>query len=195
MTRIIAGTAKGRQLATPKSAATRPTTDRVREAAFAMIAGWADSLDGTADEQLAGFSFLDLYAGTGAVALEAASRGAGPVWAVEAQSSAAAIAKRNAALTGLAVTVKKQRVEQLLNGTAGGCFDIVWADPPYALATEAVEAMLRLLTGNGWLAPEALVVIERSARDTAPVWPAGLLQLPIRNYGETSLHFAVRGSQ
>ncbi|MDR1238336.1 MAG: 16S rRNA (guanine(966)-N(2))-methyltransferase RsmD [Propionibacteriaceae bacterium] len=195
MTRIIAGTAKGRQLATPKSSATRPTTDRVREAAFAMIAGWADRLGGGADDQLAGLSFLDLYAGTGAVAFEAASRGAGPVWAVESQGPAAAVAQRNRSITGLAVTVKRQRVEQLLGSAASICFDIVWADPPYALAAAAVDSMLRLLADNGWLAPEALVVVERSARDTAPSWPAGLLQLPTRNYGETSLHLAVRGSQ
>ncbi|MDR1432588.1 MAG: 16S rRNA (guanine(966)-N(2))-methyltransferase RsmD [Propionibacteriaceae bacterium] len=195
MTRIIAGTAGGRRLAAPSTAATRPTTDRVREAAFSLIAGWAGTLGGAAESQLGGLSFLDLYAGTGAVALEAASRGAQPVWAVESQSSAAEVAKKNQTATGLAVNVKRQRVEQLLASPAGNQFDVVWADPPYALAAENIDSMLRLLADNGWLAPIALVVVERSARATAPIWPEGLLCLPCRNYGETSLHFAMRGEQ
>ncbi|MFZ0530391.1 MAG: RsmD family RNA methyltransferase, partial [Propionicimonas sp.] len=95
MTRIIAGEKKGHRLRTPAHSATRPTTDRVREAAFSLIADWAGTAGEPGARMLAGLSFLDLFAGSGAVALEAASRGARPVLAVESDPATARLARGN----------------------------------------------------------------------------------------------------
>jgi 16S rRNA (guanine966-N2)-methyltransferase len=190
MTRIIAGSARGRQLSTPRHSATRPTTDRVREAAFSVLATWARTAGGSAAEQLLGLSFLDLYAGSGAVGLEAASRGAQPVWAVESDRATAGLIKRNAEASRLPLKVRPQRVEQLANTPADRAFDIIWADPPYELGAEVLDEVVHRLLGNGWLAAKGMVVLERSARGPAPKWPSGLQGFGSRNYGETCLHFA-----
>ncbi len=194
MTRIIAGTAGGRRLATPSGAATRPTADRVREAAFSVISGWAGTAGAPADEALAGLAFLDLYAGSGAIALEAASRGASAVWAVESDRRAAQVIRRNAAETGLRLTLLVKTVEALAAGPASQAFDIVWADPPYAVPTETVDALVAALVHHGWLAAGGLVVVERSTRGRAPVWPTGVEVLADRVYGETALHLATKGN-
>ncbi|MDR1768358.1 MAG: 16S rRNA (guanine(966)-N(2))-methyltransferase RsmD [Propionibacteriaceae bacterium] len=185
--RIIAGRAKGRRLATPKGRDTRPTTDRVREAVFSIVTAWAG---GGGEAGLAGLSFLDLYAGSGAMALEAASRGAAPAVAVESSKAAAALIGRNAAAAGLALEVAARPVEQYLART-GRPFDVVWADPPYALPDEALAGVLDRLAHGGWLADEALVAVERSARGPGPVWPRALAGYDIRRFGETSVHLAV----
>jgi 16S rRNA (guanine966-N2)-methyltransferase len=189
MTRIIAGSARGRQLATPRHSATRPTTDRVREAAFSVLAGWSGGAGGSAAEQLRGLSFLDLYAGTGAVALEAASRGAEPVWAVEADRGTAAIIKANTAATGLPVQVRAQSVESAVRGKPPRPFDIVWADPPYELPADELDEVLNRLVRSGWLSEAGMLVVERSGRTRAPIWPKGLQAFASRNYGETCLYF------
>jgi 16S rRNA (guanine966-N2)-methyltransferase len=191
VTRIIAGRAKGRRLRTPAHAATRPTTDRVREAAFSLIADWAGSLGEPAEAQLAGLGFLDLYAGSGAVALEAASRGASPVWAVESDAATARIARGNVRESGLAVTVLASTVEKALAAEPERRFDVVWADPPYAVPAERVEPVLTAATDR-WLAPDGLLVVERASRDLPPVWPSQLSHQWHRRYGETTLYFARR---
>ena len=191
MPRIIAGSAKGRRLSVPGSA--RPTTDQVREAAFAVIAGWAGRA-GDASRALDGLSFLDLCAGSGAVALEAASRGARPVWAVESDRRAAAVIGRNVAATGLPVDVIVRTAEAFAARPVHAPFDVVWADPPYDVPDEAIDAILAALAASGALAPECMLVVERDKRSRVPTWPDGTEALAARVYGDTALHFATRGA-
>ena len=191
VTRIIAGRAKGHRLRTPASSATRPTTDRVREAAFSLVGDWAGTLGEPAERMLAGISFLDLYAGSGAVALEAASRGAAPVWAVEHDATAARIVRGNARETGLAVTVIAAGVDKALGAPTPVAFDVVWADPPYTLSAGRLAPVLATVA-DGWLADDGLVVVERATRDVPPAWPAALSDRWDRRYGETTLYFARR---
>ncbi|KYH43303.1 16S rRNA (guanine(966)-N(2))-methyltransferase RsmD [Branchiibius sp. NY16-3462-2] len=180
MTRIIAGTAGGRRLQTPAGSGTRPTSDRVREALFARLEHLG-ALDGGA---------VDLYAGSGALGLEAASRGAAPVLLVESDRRAAAVIKTNVAALGLRdITVRAATVERTLAGGAPYAADLVLIDPPYAVGEEALAGVLEALT-HGWLADEATVVVERSSRTPQPTWPAGLTCEDERKYGETTLWFA-----
>jgi 16S rRNA (guanine966-N2)-methyltransferase len=193
VTRIIAGAGKGRRLRTPASSATRPTTDRVREAAFSAIADWAGGGGQPAEQMLAGLSFLDLYAGSAAVALEAASRGAGCVVAVESVGPVASLARENARSCGLAVQVISQRVEVWLASGVPTSFDVVWADPPYGLANAHCAPVLAQVADR-WLASDGLLVVERSSRDEPVEMPAGLTERWQRRYGETVLYFAMKGT-
>ena len=186
--RIIAGKAGGVPLRAPL-AGTRPTTDRVREAVFSALADWAGSGGAPADRQLGGCSFLDLFAGSGAVALEAASRGASPVVAVDSAVAAVRIARDNATASGLAVTVRRARVADLL-AKPDQRFDIVWLDPPYELPERALAAVLEAVVDRRWLKEDGLVVVERSSRTPDPAWPAGLASTWCKRYGETVVHFA-----
>jgi 16S rRNA (guanine966-N2)-methyltransferase len=192
VTRIIAGSRKGHRLRTPASSATRPTTDRVREAAFSLIADWAGTGGEPAQEMLAGLSFLDLFAGSGAVALEAASRGAAPVLAVESDQATAAIARSNATATRLAVTVLAATVERTIAGHPQARFDVVWADPPYALEGERLTPVL-VAVAERWMAEDGLLVLERSSRDPVPQWPTGVTECWERRYGETTLYLGMKG--
>ena len=173
MTRIIAGSRKGHRLRTPAHSATRPTTDRVREAAFSLIADWAGNAGAPAEEMLAGLSFIDLFAGSGAVALEAASRGAAPVVAVESDQATARIARGNALDIRLTVTVLAATVERTLAGDR--------LAPVLAAAAER------------WVAADGLLVLERASRDEPPVWPAGVTDSWERRYGETTLYLGTKG--
>ena len=190
MSRIIAGRAGGHRLATPSHSRTRPTSDLVRESAFNLIADWAGTVGEPADAMLERFSFLDLYGGTGAVALEAASRGAGPVVCVEKDRGTAALARGNADATGLPVQVVTQSVDAYLAGTPH-TFDVVWFDPPYELPTAVVEAQVAAVVDR-WLASDGLVIVERSSRDTPPSWPISLTDVRKRRYGETTLYLAAK---
>lgn len=182
MTRIISGSHGGRRLATPSGDRTRPTTDRVREAVFSALEAWSG-------EGLRGLAFLDLYAGSGAMALEAASRGAAPVTAVESDRRTADLARANARNLGLAVDVRAASVDELLAGTPPRAYDIIWADPPYPVATEHLERLLGGVWASGWLADNGLLVLERASRDAAPVWPEGVDGWS-RRYGETTIYYA-----
>lgn len=189
MSRIIAGRRRGQRLAAPSGSATRPTTDRVREAAFNLIADWAGTAGEPADRMLARFSFLDLYAGSGAVGLEAASRGAAPVVCVEKDPRTASLARRNAATLDLDVAVVTAGADAYLGRPPPAAFDVVWLDPPYAHPAAAVGDVVRRVMAGGWLAADGLVVVERSARGEAPPWPAGV-RVRARRYGETVLFLA-----
>jgi 16S rRNA (guanine966-N2)-methyltransferase len=186
MTRIIGGTAGGRRLQTPPGPRTRPTSDRVREALFSRL----EHL-GVID----GAHVLDLFAGSGALGLEAASRGAATVTLVDSDRRAAAVARGNAAVVAHAgVLVREETVERVLLGgprPAGGPgADLVFLDPPYDLSEETLADVLALLPAHGWLAPDALVVVERSARTPEPRWPTALGPAQERRYGETRVWFA-----
>ena len=190
MSRIIAGSRKGHRLHTPPGDGTRPTSDRVREAAFGVLASELGHA-GDAAETLAGRAFLDLYAGSGAVALEAASRGAASAVAVENDRRAAEVIRRNVRETGLGVRVVATSAEKYLAG-APTAFDVCWLDPPYRLANAAVEAVLARLT-DGWLASGAIVVVERARRSEPFAWPDRLGDRWERRYGETTLFLATEG--
>lgn len=185
MTRIISGRAGGRRIQTPGGSGTRPTSDRVREALFSRL----EHLD-----VLQGARVLDLYAGSGALGLEAASRGAASVLLVESARAAGAVARRNAADLGLpGVTVRVDTVERALLGgppAGAGRYDLVLADPPYDVTEDALADVLQLLVTHEWLGPDALVVVERSSRSPEPRWPAGLDAAGERRYGETKMWFA-----
>ena len=192
MTRIIGGAAGGRRLETPKGDATRPTSDRVREALFSTLEAWFGDLDG--------ICVLDLYAGSGAIGLEAASRGAAHIIAVEADRDTAQLVQRNARALGNAlsgtVEVAAQPVARFLDRAAPVQADLVFLDPPYPLTDEALAEDLRLLASQGWMTEACLVVVERSRRSPRPEWPAGLEQLSgkrgMKKYGETTLWWAER---
>ena len=146
MTRIIGGTAGGRRLKTPTGDATRPTSDRVREALFSALESQLGSLTG--------LRFLDLYAGSGAIGLEAMSRGAGVVTSVESDRRTARMVQDNASTLGFRkVEVVALPVARVLGQHARAPYDVVFADPPYPLDNAELEQVLALLVAHGWVAP------------------------------------------
>jgi 16S rRNA (guanine966-N2)-methyltransferase len=182
MTRIIGGSAGGRRLRTPNGEATRPTSDRVREALFSTLESDLGSLTG--------LRFLDLYAGSGAVGLEAMSRGAGVVTAVESDRRTARLVQDNAATLHFhKVEVLALPVTRVLGQPPRAPYDVVFADPPYALTNEDLETALGALVANDWLAAGAVLVVERSARGAEPAWPPGLVRDRDKRYGETVLWY------
>ena len=199
MTRIISGSAGGRRLVTPPGDATRPTSDRVREALFSML---------EARGAVAGARVLDLFAGSGALGLEAASRGAVAVTLVDSAPPAVAAARSNATVVtgpsgqgGVRVDVVRSTALRYLTRPDVGPFDLVLLDPPYPLGEDDLAEHLAALaghgpvvSGHGLLADGALVVVERSARSPQPRWPAGLVAEPVRRYGETALWTAERAA-
>ena len=199
--RIISGFAGSLTIAVPASG-TRPTSDRVREALFSAL---------EARDAIAGCSVLDLYAGSGALGLEAASRGAAYVVLVEKSPVAAKICRSNAALiqgkaprgggrglggrgvgTGAAsgspvrIEVASEAVQSFLDNDSA-LWDLVFLDPPYELGTAELEANLVALAPR--LSPDATVVIERSSRDPEPTWPAGLTLDKRKVYGDTAIYW------
>ena len=182
MTRIVAGVAKGRRLETPTGPVTRPTSDRVREALFSSL---ESDLDG-----LAGVRFLDLYAGSGAVGLEAVSRGAVAAVLVEQSRRTAALARRNAAELGFdCVEVVTSSVQRFLDAAAGSPFDAVFLDPPYAVPTSAVTSVLARLHDHAWVVAGGVAVVERPTRAGELPWPQGFVATRQRRYGETTLWY------
>jgi len=201
--RVIAGEAGGRRLAVPDGRDTRPTSDRAREGLFSTIVSMLGSL--------AGARVLDLYAGSGAVGLEALSRGADHVLLVEQGARAARVIRENIEAIGLpGAVLAADRVERVLaRGPApaggqdspapagdqdrpeGGRYDVVFADPPYALADTAVSQVLSLLADQGWLAPSALVIVERATRSGPVSWPDGFVPDRTRRYGEATFWYGL----
>ena len=186
MTRIIAGALGGRRIATPSSAHIRPTTDRVREALFSSLESMVE---------LAGARFADVYAGSGAVGLEALSRGAAHVVFVEADPRTSRVIRENVAALGVgaAARVVTGKVPAVLaGGPEGGPYDVVFADPPYAVADSELTALQLALRDEGWLAPDAVLVIERATRKGPVPWVAGIVAGRSRRYGETTLWYGFR---
>jgi 16S rRNA (guanine966-N2)-methyltransferase len=182
MTRIIGGSAGGRRINTPRGAHTRPTSDRVREALFSAVESWCGSLHG--------LRFLDLYAGSGAVGLEAWSRGAGVVTLVEQDRRTAALISGNARTLGFArANVVAAPVAGTLRRAPTAPYDVAFLDPPYPAPEEAVAGDLTALDAHGWLVPGALVVVERSSRSPEPAWPSGFTEIRHKRYGETVLWY------
>lgn len=176
----------------PTSRSTRPTSDRVRESVFAVLASWLGRGSAPAETELAGVSFLDLYAGSGAVGLEAASRGAAPVRLVERDAKAASVAARNAATLASGAAVTRAGVAAFLTGPATA-YDVVWLDPPYDLGGDELAPVLAAVVEGGWLVDDGIMVVERSSRTERPRFPEKLAEVWSRRYGETDVWFATRG--
>ncbi len=184
MTRIVAGQFGGRTLRTPRGAGTRPTSERVREALFSRL----EHLD-----VLGSARVLDLYAGSGALGLEAISRGAASAVLVESARPVARLARHNARDLGVygQVQVIEAPVARFCATMTGGePYSLVFADPPYDLDESALGGVLSALTAPGVLAPGAVVVAERAVRSPEPAWPNGLERMEPRTYGETRLWLA-----
>ncbi len=183
MTRIVGGAAGGRRLAVPPGRGTRPTSERAREGLFSTLDALCDGLEGT--------RVADLYAGSGAVGLEALSRGAAHVLLVESDPKALAVCRANAAALGVpGAEVRAGRVERVVDeGPGGAAYDVVFLDPPYDVADAAVTTLLAALRDGRWLAPGAVVVVERATRGPALGWPDGYVGDRSRRYGEGTLWY------
>jgi 16S rRNA (guanine966-N2)-methyltransferase len=183
MTRVIAGSARGRRLAVPPGTGTRPTSDRAREGLFST---W-ESLWGPLD----GARVLDLFGGSGAVGLEALSRGAAYALLVEADSRAARVIRENARTLALpGAEIRPGKAEQALAGPPPAApFDLVFLDPPYAVTDDALREILLTLRRQDWLADDAVATVERSTRGGEFRWPGGFEPLRSRRYGEGTLWY------
>ncbi|BBX26420.1 16S rRNA (guanine(966)-N(2))-methyltransferase RsmD [Mycolicibacterium alvei] len=164
---------------------TRPTSDRVREAVFNAL---------TARLDFTGLSVLDLYAGSGALGLEALSRGATSATFVESDARAAAVIAENITALGVRnAAVRRGTVDSVLAGGATRPVDLVFADPPYDLGDAAVDAMLTVLAAAGWVAAGTLVLVERRSSSQPVSWPDGWDVLSARRYGDTRVELAEVG--
>jgi 16S rRNA (guanine966-N2)-methyltransferase len=173
VTRIVAGVAGGRRLTVPPGRRTRPTSERAREGLFSSLG----DLDGA--------RFLDLYAGSGAVGLEALSRGAATATLVEQDAGALRVLRANAAALGLrGVDIRASPVDRFLDEPAEP-YDVVFLDPPYALAIDPVLQRCLPLVAD-------LVVVERATRDGPPTWPDAIESGKVRRYGDTALWYGRR---
>ena len=185
--RIIAGTAKGKTLVSPPDSRTRPTSDRAREGLFSSLESEFSSLHG--------LHFLDLFAGSGAVGVEALSRGAGVVHAVESESGIESIAIKNfqcvKTATG-AYRVFHTSAERFLvsdNATEKGQYDIIFMDPPYELSNQSIEELLEVITARDLLAPSGVLAIERKSKSSPFTWPVGMEEIKVRSYGQGSIYY------
>ncbi len=183
MTRVIAGSAKGRRLQVPSGLSTRPTADRAREGLFSSLLSLLEIEDARV---------FDLYAGSGALGLEAASRGAASVTLVENDPDAVAALRANVALLGLPGTcVVAQPVERFLTvDPERRRYDLALLDPPYELDVAPVLTLL-----HPWLADHAVVVVERRTRGPELTWPPGYAPVRSRRYGEATLWYAIASGE
>ena len=157
---------------------TRPTSDRVREALFSSLEAMMD-LDGA--------QVLDLYAGSGALGFEALSRGAEHATFVESDKRAAEVLKANAKELGFANTTIANRTAEAYVSAEGEKFDVVFADPPYAVTDDEIEKVLRGIAPR--LAEDAVLIVERASRSSEPVWPDGVEPLRAKRYGDTAVYW------
>ena len=182
--RIVAGTLKGRSIVTPEGQGTRPTSDRARQAVFNVLehAAWAEPLEG--------MRVMDLYAGSGALGLEAISRGAAFVLFVETDEEARGAIRENADAYGVMgrTRVHRRSATDLGGrpGSDGEAFDLVFLDPPYRKGLGELT-LLRLLEGN-WLKSGAVVVFERGS-DEPEIDTPGYERLDARDYGAARVLF------
>ncbi|MGK2921445.1 MAG: 16S rRNA (guanine(966)-N(2))-methyltransferase RsmD [Methyloceanibacter sp.] len=181
--RIIAGRFKGKTLDAPKGLNTRPTSDRVREALFNVLEHGAPALD------FEGARVLDLFAGSGALGLEALSRGARYSLFIEDDAGARGAIRRNVEALGLTGITKIWRRDATKLGPAGSLapFDLIFCDPPYGKGLG--ERALASAVEGQWIAPEAIAVLEERA-GSAPAWPAPFEEIDRRRYGDTEIAIA-----
>jgi 16S rRNA (guanine966-N2)-methyltransferase len=183
--RIVAGEAGGRRLIVPPGESVRPTSDRVKESVFSALG----------PGRLVGARVLDLYAGSGALGLEALSRGAAGALLVERAAAAARAIRANVDALGFGdrAVLRIAAVAAVLGGPPPAApFDLALLDPPYATPDAEVEECVRLLVEREWLGPEATVVVERAAASSPLRWPEGWGSTWARCYGDTLVLFAQR---
>jgi len=185
--RIIAGIGKGRKLFSPPSI-TRPTSDRAREGLFSSLISTFGTLEG--------LHFLDLFAGSAAVGVEALSRGAALVEAVESNSVSADVCEENFALLSSLTGVGKFKVHnktvfEFLNHTASNPYEIIYIDPPYEVANSEIEKILKKIISLNLLSKFGVIAIERDGKVKAFTWPPSLTELKVRSYGAGSIHYGV----
>ncbi len=181
MTRIIAGTYGGRSLRTLPGDGTRPTTDRTREALFSSL---ESSFGGLNDLRV-----LDLFAGSGTIGLEAASRGAVHIDLVEQDRRAADVIRANVAELDCHVAhVRTQPAERFVQTVPVVPYDVIFVDPPYAYPHDDLAALLVAMGNTSWLSADGLIVVERAKRDRF-VWPQPLVAVREKRYGETILWY------
>ena len=185
--RVIAGIGKGRKLFSPPSI-TRPTSDRAREGLFSSLISTFGTLEG--------LHFLDLFAGSAAVGVEALSRGAALVEAVESNSTSADICEENFALLSSLTGVGKFKVHnktvfEFLNHTASNPYEIIYIDPPYEVANSEIEKILKKIISLDLLSKFGVIAIERDGKVKAFTWPPSLTELKVRSYGAGSIHYGV----
>ena len=185
--RIIAGSGKGRKLFSPPSI-TRPTSDRAREGLFSSLISTFSSLEG--------LHFLDLFAGSGAVGVEALSRGVALVESVESNSVSAAVCEQNFALLANLPEIGKFKVYpktafEFLNHTATKPYEIIFMDPPYEVANSEIEKILKKILTLNLLNKFGVVAIERDGKAKSFTWPEGLMESKVRSYGAGSIHYGV----
>ncbi len=178
MVRIVAGSAKGRVLKVPSSG-TRPTSEKVREALFSRLEHRGF---------VVGCAVVDLYAGSGAFGLEAASRGAGHVECIEKAPAAARVIVENAKSCGLDVTVRRERARSWVSRPAARAYDLAFLDPPYATGEDELAEVLEGLEAH--LAEDGAVLVERDRRSPEPRWPARMECSEERTWGDTRIWFA-----
>jgi len=183
--RIIAGLGKGRKLFSPPSI-TRPTSDRAREGLFSSLISTFGTLDG--------LHFLDLFAGSGAVGVEALSRGAGLVESVESNPVSAEVCEKNFELLKNQPDLGKFKVHETttfeyLNHLANKQFEIIFLDPPYEVTNIEIEKILRKIQSNNLLSKFGVIAIERDAKGAAFTWPEGFEEVKIRSYGQGAIHY------
>ena len=185
--RVIAGIGKGRKLFSPPSI-TRPTSDRAREGLFSSLISTFGTLEG--------LYFLDLFAGSAAVGVEALSRGAALVEAVESNSVSADVCEENFALLSSLTGVGKFKVHnktvfEFLNHTASNPYEIIYIDPPYEVANSEIEKILKKIISLNLLSKFGVIAIERDGKVKAFTWPPSLTELKVRSYGAGSIHYGV----
>jgi 16S rRNA (guanine966-N2)-methyltransferase len=184
--RIIAGMAKGRNLFSPEGG-TRPTSDRAREAIFSTLESEYGSLED--------LQFLDLFAGSGAMSVEALSRGAAVVHLVEKDEKAVRVARANLALlenlTGVgSATLFTSSVGKFVEQEANISYDVIFLDPPYDYPISEIEKILESLLRKNYLKKSSTLALELNAKGPKPSWPLGLRELKVRKYGAASIYYA-----
>ena len=185
--RIIAGSAKGKTLISPPDSRTRPTSDRAREGLFSSLVSEFSSLSG--------LHFLDLFAGSGAVGVEALSRGAALVHAVESDGDMGNIAIGNFKLVHASVgkfRVFHTSAAKFLNSESAGesgKYDIIFMDPPYDLSNAVIFELLEVVKNRDLLQPQGIIAIERESKSSPFAWPAGMIDLKVRSYGQGSIFY------
>ena len=183
--RIIAGVGKGRKLFSPPSI-TRPTSDRAREGLFSSLISTFGTLDG--------LHFLDLFAGSGAVGVEALSRGASLVESIESNSESAQVCEKNFELLLNQPNLGKFKVHETttfeyINHLANKQFDIIFLDPPYDVTNIEIEKILKKILSNNLLGKFGVIAIERDAKGAVFTWPNGLQEVKVRSYGQGAIHY------
>jgi 16S rRNA (guanine966-N2)-methyltransferase len=185
--RIIAGSAKGKTLISPPDLRTRPTSDRAREGLFSSLVSEFDSIRG--------LHFLDLFAGSGAVGVEALSRGAAVVHAVESDGDMSRVAIGNFNLVHLKegeFRVFQSSVAKFLDSGESlfsGKYDIIFMDPPYEVSNQSIVELLEAIKLHELLQPRGIIAIERESKSSPFLWPKGMIALKVRSYGPGSIYY------